>query len=119
MENNETRGGSPVFVEHRMLVITFKSISSMAPSYLAQFVQPRKRDERLRQNYAPTLHQGITKNCTGDSTFGTAAHRLWKELPVNILASGTLSMLRKCLKAYLLLDISTESNCFKTTDIAL
>ena len=38
----------------------FKCISGLAPSYLAELVQQRKRDGRLRQNYAPTLHQGIT-----------------------------------------------------------
>ena len=68
---------------------------------LAELVQPRKRDGRLRQNYAPTLHQGITKKCIGDSAFGAAATRIWNELPVNIRASGTLSVFRKCLKTYL------------------
>ena len=63
--------------------------------------QPRERDGRLRQNYAPTLHQGITKKCIGDSAFGAAAPRVWNELPVNIRASGTLSMFKKCLKMHL------------------
>ncbi|KAK2181978.1 hypothetical protein NP493_372g00009 [Ridgeia piscesae] len=59
-----------------MLVMTFKCISGLAPSYLAELVQPRKRDGRLRQNYAPTLHQGIPKKCIGDAAFGAAASRL-------------------------------------------
>ena len=81
-----------------MWVMTYKCINGLAPSYLAKLVQPRKRDGRLRQNYAPTLHQGITKKCNGDLGFGAAASRLWNELPVNIRASGTLSNFRKCLK---------------------
>ena len=81
--------------------MTFKCMNGLAPSYLAKLVQPRKRDGCLRQNYAPTLHQGITKKCIGDTAFGAAVPRLWNELPVNIRASGTLSMFRKCLKAYL------------------
>ena len=88
-----------------MLVMTFKCISCLAPSYLAELVQPRECDGRLRQNYAPTLHQGITKKCIGDSAFGAAAPRLWNELPVNILASGTLPMFRKCLKTYLFTNL--------------
>ena len=84
-----------------MLVMTYKCINGLAPSYLAELVQPQKRDGRLRQNYAPTVHQGITKKCIGDSAFGAAAPRLWNELPVKIRASGTLSMFRKCLKTYL------------------
>ena len=73
-------------------------ISGLALSYLTELVQPRKRDGRLRQNYAPTLHQGITKKCIGNSAFGAAAPRLWNELPLNIRASGTLSMFRIFLK---------------------
>ena len=77
-----------------------RCMKGLAPSYLAELFQPRKRDGRLRQNYAPTLHQGITKRCIGDSEF---APRQWNELPVNILASGTLYMFRKCLKIYIII----------------
>ena len=105
-------------IAFNMLVITFKCINGLAPSYLAELVQPRKRDGRLRQNYAPTLHQGITKKCIGDSAFGAAAPRLWNELPVNIRTSGTLSMFRKCLKTYLFIR-RFNSNCFEMTDTAL
>ena len=70
------------------------------------------RDGRLRQNYAPTLHQGITKTCIGDSGCGAAAPRLWNVLPVNIRASGTLSVFRKCLKTYLFIR-HFKSNYFE------
>ena len=83
--------------------MTFKCMNCLAPSYLAELFQPRKRNGCLRQNYEPILHQGITKKCIGDSAFGAAAPRLWNELPVNIRASGTLSMFRKCLKTYLII----------------
>ena len=82
-------------------MITTLTIYGLAPSYLAELVKPRKRDGRLRQNYAPTLHQGMTKKCVGDSAFGAAASRLWNKLPVNIRASGTLPIFRKYLKTYL------------------
>ena len=68
-------------ITFKMLVITFKCISGLAPSYLAELIQPRKCDRRLRQNYAPTMHRGITKKCIGDSAFAAAAPRLWNELP--------------------------------------
>ena len=79
---------------------TINTVINICISGLAELVLPRKRDGRLRQNYAPTLYQGITKKCIGDSAFGAAAPRLWNELHVNIRASGTLSMFRKCLKTY-------------------
>ncbi|KAK2168477.1 hypothetical protein NP493_1227g00028 [Ridgeia piscesae] len=85
-------------IDFIVLVVTFKCISGLAPSYLAQLVQQRKRDGRLRHNYAPTLHKGTTNKCIGDLAFGAAAPRLWNELLVNIRATVTLSMFRKCLK---------------------
>ena len=77
-------------IAFKMLVMTFKCINGLAMSYLAELVQPRKRGGSLCQNYAPTLHQGITKKCIGDSAFGAAAPRLWNKLPVNIRVCGTL-----------------------------
>ena len=90
-------------------------MNGLAPCYLAEHVIPRKRDRRLCQNYAPTLHKGMTKKCVGDSAFGAAAPRLWNVLPLNIHASGTLPMFRKYLKTYLLINL----NCFEMTHIAL
>ena len=77
-------------IAFKMLVMTFKCMNGFAPSYLVELVLLRTRDGRLRQNYAPTLHQGTTKKCIGDSAFGATAPRLWNNLPVNIRASGSL-----------------------------
>ena len=88
-------------IAFKMLVMTFKCMNDLAPSYLVEFVQPRTRDGHLRQNYALTLHQGITKKGIRDSAFGAASPRLWNNLPANIRASGTLSVFRKSLKIYL------------------
>ena len=46
-------------------------------------------------------HICASKKCIDDLAFGTAAPRLWNELPVNIRASGTLSVFRKWLKTFL------------------
>ena len=67
-------------IAFKMLVMIFKCINGLAPCCLAKLVQPRKRDRSLRQNYAPTLHQCITKKCIVDSAFCAAAPRLWNEL---------------------------------------
>ena len=49
-------------------------MNGLAPSYLAELVQLRKRDGRLRQNCGSTLHQGTLKKCIGDAAFGAAQH---------------------------------------------
>ena len=87
-------------IAFKMLVMTFKCMNSLAPSYFVELVHPRTRGGCVRQTYAPTSHQGITKKCIGDSAFGAASPRLWNNLPVNIWASGTLSVFRKSLYFY-------------------
>ena len=71
-------------------------MNGLAPSYLVELIHPRTRDGCLRQNYTPTLHQGITKKYIADSAFGATAPRLSNNLPAKIRTSGTLSVLRKC-----------------------
>ena len=58
-------------IAFKMVVMNYKSMNGLAPSYLAELVKPRKRDRRLRQNYAPTLHQGMTKKCVWRSSTST------------------------------------------------
>ena len=41
-------------IAFKMLVMTFKCMSGMAPSYLVELVHTRTRHGRLRQNYAAT-----------------------------------------------------------------
>ena len=87
--------------EHRIMlsVLTQPTLSIHLSCYPGKTLAIHIRN--FNKSYAPTLHQGMTKKCIGDSAFGAAAPRLWNELPVNIRASGTLPMFRKCLKTYL------------------
>ena len=69
-------------IAFKMVVMTFKCISSVL-SCRSCSTTKAWRTPILRQNYAPTLHQGITKKYFGDSAFDAAAHRLWNEIPVH------------------------------------
>ena len=71
-------------IHFKVLVLAYRCVNGLAPTYLSELLHIRTPDGRLRKDYAATLHQFITKKSIGDSSFGTTASRLWNLLPRNI-----------------------------------
>ena len=82
-------------------MLAYQCVNGLAPTYLAEPLHIRTPDGRLRKDYAPTLHQYITKKSIGESAFGTTAPRLWNSLAADIPNSKTLKFFRKSLKTHL------------------
>ena len=76
-------------IHFKVLVLAYLCVSGLAPTYLAEPLHIRNPDGPLRKDYAPTLHQCITKKSIGESAFGTTAPRLWNSLPSDIRNSKT------------------------------
>ena len=87
----------------KVLVLAFRCVNGLAPTYLAELLHIRTHNGRLRKDYASTLHQCITKSI-GESAFGTTAPRLWNSLPADIRNSKTLIFFRKSLKTHLFIS---------------
>ena len=77
-------------IHFKVLVLAYRCVNGLAPTYLAEPLHIQNPDGRLRKDYAPTLHQCITKKSIGESAFGTTAPRLWNSLPSDIRNSKTL-----------------------------
>ena len=88
-------------IHFKVLVLAYLCVNGLAPTYLAERLHIRTPDGRLRKDYAPTLHQCITKKSIGESAFGTTAPRLCNSLPADIRNSKTLNNFRKSLKTHL------------------
>ena len=71
-------------IHFKVLVLAYRCVNGLAPTYLAELLHIRTPDGRLRKDYAPTLHQCITKKSIGESAFGITASRLWNLLAGNI-----------------------------------
>ena len=84
-------------IHFKVLLLAYRCVNGLAPTYLAELLHIRTPDGRLRKDYAPTLHQCITKKSIGESAFGTTAPRLWNSLPADIRNSKTLTIFRKSL----------------------
>ena len=91
-------------IHFKVLVLAYRCVNGLAPTYLAERLHKRTPDGRLRKDYAPTLHQCINKMSIGESAFGTTAHRLWNFLLADIRDFKTLTFFRKSLKTHLFIS---------------
>ena len=91
-------------IHFKVLVLAYRCIKGLAPTYLAEPLHIRTPDGHLRKDYAPTLHQCITKKSIGESAFGTTALRLWNSLPADIRNSKTLTIFRTFLETHLFIS---------------
>ena len=87
-------------IHFKVLVLAYRCINGLAPTFL----HIQTLNGCLRKDYAPTLHQCITKKSIGESAFGTTTPRLWNSLPADIRNSKTLIFFRKSLKTYLFIS---------------
>ena len=71
-------------------MLAYQCINGLAPTYLGELLHIQTPDGCLRKDYAPTLHQRITKKSIGESAFGTTEPRLWNSLLADIRNSKTV-----------------------------
>ena len=70
-------------IHFKVLVLAYRCVNGLAPTYLAEPLHTRTPDGRLRKDCAPTLYQCITKKSIGESAFGTTAPPLSNSLPAD------------------------------------
>ena len=94
-------------VEHRIvfkiLLLVFKSLNNLAPSYISDLLTPYIPSRSLRPSNQSLLvvPRSIQKSY-GDRAFAVAAPRLWNALPISMRQPGfSLAAFKKCLKTYL------------------
>ena len=97
---------SPIFpvryrTEYKLLLLTFKALHHLAPSYLTDLLQLYHPTRTLRSSSDSLL----TARCArlrnyGDRAFCVAAPKLWKDLPLNIHECGSVHSFKRLLKTY-------------------
>ena len=86
----------------KLLVIVYKCLNSMAPSYLQELISFKSSVYATRSSLEKTrLYVPRTKSLTGDRTFKASAPRLWNALPTDIRNANTIQMFKKKLKTHL------------------
>ncbi|CAH3113884.1 unnamed protein product [Pocillopora meandrina] len=87
-----------------ILMITFKAIHDMAPSYLSNLICIRSSSRySLRNNDTIFLERpkGVMRTTLGARSFHAYAPALWNSLPAHIRTIDSLALFKESLKTYL------------------
>ena len=92
-------------IEFKILLITFKILNFLAPSYLSSLISLRPPSKYNLRNSSDKLllsHPSFKSKATlGDRSFTCAAPKLWNELPLDIRSARTVNIFKAKLKTHL------------------
>lgn len=89
-------------IKFKILLITYKAIKGMAPSYLQDVIVPYQPNRTLRsQNASLLVIPRISKSTVGNRAFSYQAPVLWNQLPVHVKEADTVSTFKTRLKTFL------------------
>ena len=88
-------------IDFKILLITFKARSGLAPSYIADILIPYEPARSLRSSGGALLTVPKSRLKTkGDRAFATRAPRLWNALPEEIRLAGSVDSFKSLLKTH-------------------
>ena len=83
-------------ITFKILLLTYKSLHGLAPSYLSDLLEPYTPSRDLRSSDAGLLSIPFTRRCTlGDRAYSAAAPKLWNSLPPSVRDSDTINIFFK------------------------
>ena len=90
-------------VDFKILLVTFKILHGVAPSYLEDLVLPASHYQLRRNNNGILLERSRlrTKKTMGDRAFSIAAPFLWNSLPLPIRQETSIDSFKRSVKTYL------------------
>ena len=91
-------------IQFKILMITFKAIHGMAPSYLSDLICIRSSSRySLRNNDTIFLERpkGVMRTTLGARLFHPSAPALWNSFPAYIRVIDSLALFKSTLKTYL------------------
>ena len=96
-------------INFKILLLTFKVIHELAPSYINNLVKikPLNSRYRLQSNDGILLSHPNFKTLTslGDRAFVASAPKLWNDLPLEIRMTKSVDTFKKFLKTHLLVRL--------------
>ena len=90
--------------EFKMLVLTFKAIYQLAPSYICNLVRFKEKCKYQLPSSEELLLQlpvGKTKKTLGDRSSQIAAPELWNSLPASVRDIDNFLIFKRTIKTYL------------------
>ena len=91
-----------VRADFKVLLLTYKSIHGLAPTYLAEMIQPYIPTRNLRSQDAGLLIvPRISKQTVGGRAFSHRAPLLWNDLPIKVRNANSVQTFKCLLKTHL------------------
>ena len=88
--------------DFKVLLLTYKALNGLAPSYITSMIQPYIPGRSLRSQDAGYLTvTSFKKKTVGGRAFSHRAPRLWNALPLTIRRAASLSTFKSKLKTHL------------------
>lgn len=88
--------------DFKVLLLTYKALHGLAPTYLSDLVLPYIPTRTLRSQDAGLLIvPRISKQTAGGRAFSYRAPFLWNGLPTNVRDADSVSTFKSLLKTYL------------------
>ena len=91
----------PERIIFKILLMTYKILHGLAPSYIAELISPNDNNRQLRSSSQDLLKETTTKNAFGDRAFQHAAPKEWNKIPKFIRDCETLDDFKAKLKTEL------------------
>jgi hypothetical protein len=102
-------------IQFKVLLLTFKALNELAPSYICDLVKVYIPKKELRSQHEYRLDPPKTRLKTyGDRGFGAASAKEWNRLPLDIKFAPSLASFKSKLKTYLF-RIHFNLNCDNET----
>ena len=88
--------------DFKVLLLTYKSLHGMAPSYLSELIIPYKPSRALRsQDFGYLSIPAVKKKTAGNRAFSYRAPHLWNSLPASVREAGSIEIFKSRLKTHL------------------
>ena len=86
------------------LLLTFKCLHGLAPTYLSALLSPYCPTRSLRSSDQLLLNQPTSRTKIGERSFSCAAPRAWNQLPLAVRQCTSVSQFKVALKTHLFTD---------------
>ena len=88
-------------IQFKIILLTWKSLNGLAPSYITQLLTPYEPTRTLRSANKLFLTTPKTLSLYGDRAFSSCAPKLWNSLPVDIRCCVSINAFKNRLKTHL------------------
>ena len=92
-------------IKFKVLLLIFKSLHGLAPSYLSNLLQlpepSNRRSSNLNKLVIPRKERGFFLRTMGDRAFSVYGPTEWNILPEEVKNSSSINLFKKSLKTYL------------------